>query len=65
MDSILGTFRDLKKINIGADDDWADRVNRQYSSGLMFIFAVLVSIHIRDGSLSMDRGGDFDFEIDF
>ena len=46
MDSILGTFRDLKKINIGADDDWADRVNRQYSSGLMFIFAVLVSIHI-------------------
>jgi len=43
MDSIIRAAIDLRNFKYNLDDDLVDRLNRQYTSAVMVIFAILVS----------------------
>ena len=44
MESLFKTFLDIKDVHFQADDDFVDRLNRKYTSGLLIIFATVVSM---------------------
>lgn len=44
MDSLFKTFLDIKDIKFQTDDDFIDRLSRKYTSGLLLIFAAIVSM---------------------
>ena len=43
MDKLLHTLLDIRGIKFRLDDDFADRLSRQYTAGLLVLFAMLVS----------------------
>jgi len=43
MHSLFRVALDLRNFKFSLDDDFIDRMNRQYSSGLLVLFAMLVS----------------------
>ena len=44
MDSLFRTFMSVKEVHFQADDDFTDRLSRKYTSGLLIIFASIVSM---------------------
>ena len=43
MFGILGAFKDAKSMKARLDDDFADRLNRQYTCVLLMVFIIIVS----------------------